>query len=151
MLRDLERAASADEIAHLLVGAFARYGCSYTMAGIVAEPALPAQRQAGFVLANTMPEGWGRRSVTQGYARHDPPALHQRDAVRMERRGAGAPGRTDNLETAGGAEQPVRARRSQRLASRQVPVVMEAYRPEPYGFSQYPGPCGTKTTHALST
>jgi hypothetical protein len=106
VLRDLERAASPDEIAHLLVGAFARYGGSYTMAGIVAEPALPARRHAGFVLANTMPEGWGRRSVTQGYARHDPPALHQRDAVRLERRGAGAPGRTDNLETAGGQNSP---------------------------------------------
>lgn len=72
VLRDLERAATPDEIARLLVEAFSRYGVSYIMAGIVPDPGLPKRRHAGFVLASTMPEGWARRYVTQGYALHDP-------------------------------------------------------------------------------
>ncbi|QGY02304.1 LuxR family transcriptional regulator [Methylobacterium mesophilicum SR1.6/6] len=72
VLRDLDRAATPDEIARLLVDAFARYGISYMMAGIVPDPGLPARRHAGFVLASTMPEGWTRRYVAQRYALHDP-------------------------------------------------------------------------------
>ena len=72
VLRDLERAATPDEVARLLVEAFARYGVSYIMAGTVPEPGLPTRRHGGFVLASTMPDGWTRRYVSQGYARHDP-------------------------------------------------------------------------------
>ncbi|QEE42564.1 MULTISPECIES: autoinducer binding domain-containing protein [unclassified Methylobacterium] len=72
LLRDLDRAATPDEIAHLLVGAFRGYGVSYVMAGIVPEPGLPPRRHGGFVLASTMPEEWARRYVTRGYALHDP-------------------------------------------------------------------------------
>jgi LuxR family quorum sensing-dependent transcriptional regulator len=72
ILRDLDRAATPDEIARLLVGAFGRYGISYVMAGIVPEPNLPARRHAGYVLASTMPEEWARRYVARGYALHDP-------------------------------------------------------------------------------
>jgi LuxR family quorum sensing-dependent transcriptional regulator len=72
ILRDLERAAAPDDIARLLVGALGRYGVSYVMAGIVPGPNLPVRRHGGFVLTSTMPEGWARRYVTQGYVRHDP-------------------------------------------------------------------------------
>lgn len=72
VLRDLERAVTPDEVARLLVDAFARYGVSYIMAGIVPAPGLPPRRHAGNVLASTMPDEWARRYVTQGYARHDP-------------------------------------------------------------------------------
>ena len=72
VLRDLDRAATPDEIAALLVRALGHYGVSYVMAGIVPGPALPARQHAGFVLASTMPHEWSRRYVTRGYARDDP-------------------------------------------------------------------------------
>ena len=72
VLRDLDRAATPDEIARLMVGALGGYGISYVMAGIVPAPNMPAGRHAGYVLASTMPEEWARRYVSRGYALHDP-------------------------------------------------------------------------------
>lgn len=71
-LRSLDRTASGDDVAKLLVAELADLGVAHIMAGTVPARGTPARQQQGHVILNTFPMEWGRRYLTHGYAFHDP-------------------------------------------------------------------------------
>lgn len=75
-LRSLDRTASTDEVARLLLTEFADLGIAHVMAGTVPQRGTPARQQQGHVLVNTFPDAWGRRYLTRGYVFHDPTVRH---------------------------------------------------------------------------
>lgn len=71
-LRSLDRTASADDVARLLVSELSDLGVTHVMAGTVPTPGTPARQQHGHILLNTYPADWGRRYFARGYAFKDP-------------------------------------------------------------------------------
>ncbi|KQP73162.1 MULTISPECIES: autoinducer binding domain-containing protein [unclassified Methylobacterium] len=75
-LRSLDRTASVDDVARLLVTELAAFGVAHAMAGTVPGKGTPARQQQSHILVNTFPSEWGRRYLTRGYAFHDPTVRH---------------------------------------------------------------------------
>lgn len=71
-LRSLDRTASAEDVARVLVAELGDLGVGHVMAGTVPARGTPARQQRGHVLLNTFPAEWGRRYLGRGYAFHDP-------------------------------------------------------------------------------
>lgn len=71
-LRSLDRTASTDDVARLLVAELADLGVGHVMAGTVPGRGTPSSQQNGHVLLNTFPTAWGRRYLARGYAFTDP-------------------------------------------------------------------------------
>jgi LuxR family quorum sensing-dependent transcriptional regulator len=71
-LRSLDRTASADDVARLLVSELSDLGVAHVMAGTVPTRGTPSRQQNGHVLLNTFPSDWGRRYLARGYAFKDP-------------------------------------------------------------------------------
>ncbi len=71
-LRSLDRTASADDVARLLVTELADLGVTHVMAGTVPTRGTPSRQQNAHVFLNTFPTDWGRRYLARGYAFKDP-------------------------------------------------------------------------------
>ncbi|MCJ2037095.1 helix-turn-helix transcriptional regulator [Methylobacterium sp. J-068] len=75
-LRSLDRTASIDEVARLLLTELADLGIAHAMAATIPRRGTPARQQQGHILVNTFPNEWGRRYLAHGYAFHDPTVRH---------------------------------------------------------------------------
>lgn len=71
-LRALDRTASSDDVAALLLAELSDLGVAHVLAGTVPAPGTPAREHRNYILMNTMPAEWGRRYFSRGYVFYDP-------------------------------------------------------------------------------
>lgn len=71
-LRSLDRTASAEDVARLLLIELADVGVTHVIAGTVPPHGMRTFRMQDHILLNTYPVEWSRRYVSRNYVHHDP-------------------------------------------------------------------------------